>query len=104
MIYYDRIGPSEEIDVNKTSESKECDICHYWYFWNKELKFHPYVCNRCHNLVMMSMNVSDTAILNIRSAAYCCIVSGISKSEARTLMQNIGLTSSLSHIKLVNKF
>ena len=22
----------EEIDVNKTNLSKECDICHYWYF------------------------------------------------------------------------
>ena len=53
---------------------------------------------------MMSMNVSDTAILNIKSAGYCCIISGISKSEAKTLIQNIGLTSLLSHIKLVNKF
>ena len=29
MLYYDRIKFSEGIDVNKTSESKECDICHY---------------------------------------------------------------------------
>ena len=29
MIYYERIDVSERIDVNKTSESKECDICHY---------------------------------------------------------------------------
>ena len=27
MLYYGRIGVSEEIDVNKISESKECDIC-----------------------------------------------------------------------------
>ena len=26
MIYYDRIDVSEGIDVNKTSESNECDI------------------------------------------------------------------------------
>ena len=30
MLYYDRTDVSEEIDVNKTSESKECNICHYW--------------------------------------------------------------------------
>ena len=30
MIYLDRIGVSEERDVNKTSSSEECDICHYW--------------------------------------------------------------------------
>ena len=28
MLYYDRIGISEEIDVNEVSASKECDICH----------------------------------------------------------------------------
>ena len=28
MLYFDRIDISEGIDVNKTSESKECDICH----------------------------------------------------------------------------
>ena len=29
MLYFDRIGVSEGIDVNKTNVSKECDICHY---------------------------------------------------------------------------
>ena len=29
MLYFDRIDVSEGIDFNKTSESKECDICHY---------------------------------------------------------------------------
>ena len=29
MLYYDRIDVSEDIDVNKTSVSKECNICHY---------------------------------------------------------------------------
>ena len=44
MLNYDRI------DVTKTNESKECDICHYFYFLNKRFKFQPYVCNRCHDL------------------------------------------------------
>ena len=29
MLNLDRIDVSERIDVNKTSKSKECDICHY---------------------------------------------------------------------------
>ena len=33
MLEYDRIDILEEIDVNKSSDkSKECGICHYWYF------------------------------------------------------------------------
>ena len=32
MLEYDRIDISEGNDVNETNLSKECDICHYWYF------------------------------------------------------------------------
>ena len=53
MLYYDRIDVSEGIDVNKTSASKECDICHYKYFLNYSFKFQPNVCDRCHDLLMM---------------------------------------------------
>ena len=52
---------------------KECNICHYWFFLN--FKFQSNVCNKCHDLLMMSMKLSDIAILNIKSADYCCIAS-----------------------------
>ena len=29
MLYCDKIDFSEGIDIDKTSASKECDICHY---------------------------------------------------------------------------
>ena len=29
MLHFDRNDVFERIDVNETSESKECDICHY---------------------------------------------------------------------------
>ena len=29
MLEYDRIDISEGIDIDKTSKSKKCDICHY---------------------------------------------------------------------------
>ena len=38
MLEYDRIDISEGIDINKTSASKECDICHHWYVLDKILK------------------------------------------------------------------
>ena len=34
MFQYDRIDITEGIDINKTGASKECMICHYWYFKN----------------------------------------------------------------------
>ena len=62
MLYYDRIDVSEGTDANKTIASKECAICHYWYFLNYNFKFQPNVCCRCHHLLMMSINLSDIAI------------------------------------------
>ena len=29
MLYYDKTNISEGFDINKTSASKDCDICHY---------------------------------------------------------------------------
>ena len=34
---------------------QECDICHYWCFLNFSFKFKPDFCNRCQNLLMMSI-------------------------------------------------
>ena len=92
LLYYDRIEVSEGIDVNKISTSKECDVCHYWYFLNYSFMFQPDVCNRCHGLLMMSVNLSDIAILNINGSDYRCIVSLISKNKAIKLLQKADLT------------
>ena len=99
MLYYDRIDCSEGIDINKTSASKEYGICHYQYFLNKGFKFQPYVSNRCHDLLMIFMNLSDFALSKIKNANYCCI----SKSEAINLLQNIDLnekSGTLQNIKI----
>ena len=99
MLYYDRIDVSEGTDVNKKSSSKERDICHYWYFLNYSFKFKPNVCNRCHYLLMMSIKLSDIAILNIKGYYYGCIISLISKNEAIKLMQNADWTKKVEHYK-----
>ena len=39
MLYLERINVSGGIDVKKRSASKECDVCHYWYFLNYSFKF-----------------------------------------------------------------
>ena len=99
MLYYDRIDVSEGIYINKTSASKECDICHYRYFLNYSFKFQPNVCNRCRDLLMISINLSDIAILNMKGSDYRCIISLISKNEAINLMQNADLTEKAEHYK-----
>ena len=99
MLYFDKTDLSEGIDVNKTSASKECDICHYWCFSNKGFNFQPYVRNRSHDLLMMSVNLSDIYILNNENADYCSIISGISKSKAINLLQNTYFTEESGTLK-----
>ena len=41
MLEYERIDILG-IDVNKTNLSKECDICHYWYFKDIGFKYQPF--------------------------------------------------------------
>ena len=41
---------------------------------------------------MMSINLSDVAISNIKGSDYCCIISLIRKNEAINLMENPNLT------------
>ena len=57
MLEYDRIYILERIDVNKTNVSKECDICHYWYFKGIGFKYEPYLCNGCHNLMQKAISL-----------------------------------------------
>ena len=89
MLYFNRFGISEGIDINKTSAPNKCDICHYWYFLDKDFKFQPHVCNGCYDVLIMSMNVRDIVILKIHGVDYRCIINGMSKSETMGLLDNV---------------
>ena len=66
MLEYNRIDISERIDVNKTNASKECDICHYWYFKDIGFKYESYLCNGCHDLMQNVMSFNDAAIAYVK--------------------------------------
>ena len=73
MLYYDRIDVSKGTDLAESNNSKDCMICHYWFF-NHVFNFQDYVCNGCHNLTMLSVNISDIAIITIEKIDYRCII------------------------------
>ena len=64
MLEYDRIDISEGIDTDKTSASKECNICHYWYFLDKTFNYDPYLCNGCHDFSYISKNDAIALMTN----------------------------------------
>ena len=66
MLEYDRIDISEGTDTNKTSASNECNICHHWYFLDKNFSYEPYLCHGCHDLMEKAMSFIDVAIVSIK--------------------------------------
>ena len=59
-------------------------ICYYWFF-NHGFKFQDYVCNGCHDLTILSLSISDIAIITVKNIDCYCIVYYINKSEAINL-------------------
>ena len=87
VLFCDRIDTMKEIDPTNSNRSKECMICHYW-FLNHVFNFQDSACNGCHDLTMLSVNISDNVIITIKNVDYCCIIQNISKSEAINLLES----------------
>ena len=88
MLQYQKNNVSEVIDVNKTSASKERELCHYWFFKDIGFKFKEHVCNKCHDLLTIAYSLKDIAILNAKGATFRCILMGISKNEGLRRLNN----------------
>ena len=91
MLEYDRIDISEGIDVNKTNASKECDICHYWYFKDIGFKYKPYLCNGWDDLMLKAMSFNAVAIIYAKGSAYRIHFWYMSKDDAIRIMNNSNL-------------
>ena len=91
MLEYDRIYISEGIDVDKTSTSKECKICHYWYFKNIDFKYEPHLCNGSDSLMQKAVSFNDVAIVYFKGSAYRIHLCYMSKDDAINMMNNARL-------------
>ena len=91
MLEYDRIDISEGTDVNKTNLSKECDICHYWYFKDIGFKYEKYLCNGCHDLMQKAISFNNVAIVYVKRNAYGIHFWYMSKDDAINIMNGSNL-------------
>ena len=91
MLEYERIDISEGIDVNKANSSKECDICHYWYFKDIGFKYESYLCNGCHDLMQKAMGLNNIAIVYIKKNVYRIHFWYMSKDDAINIMNGSNL-------------
>ena len=95
MLEYDIIDISEGIDVNKTSASKEWDICYYWYFKDIGFKYEPYLCNGCHDVMQKAVNFNNAAIFYVKGSAYRINFLYTSKDDAINIMNSSNLVDKM---------
>ena len=88
MLRYQKIDVSKGIEINKTNASKECELCHYWFFKDIGFKFEEHVCNKCHDLLTIAYSLKDIAKSNAKGATFRCILMGISKNEGLKGLKN----------------
>ena len=88
MLVYERIDISDGVDVNESYESKECTLCHYWYFLDKSFSYGPYLCDGCYNMTQKCNELKNIAIIRIKKSIYRIYFLFMSKREAKKLMAN----------------
>ena len=94
MLEYERIHVLEGIDANKLCDkSKECDLCHYWYFVDKNFNYEPYLCNGCHDLMMKAVSFNDVAVVSVKGNGYRIHFCFMSKNDAINLLNNSVLSN-----------
>ena len=82
MSQYININISEVVDLNKTSASKECKVCHYWFFKDIGFESEEHVCNGRHYVLKTGYSLENIFNLGAKGCAYRCILMRTSKNEA----------------------
>ena len=70
------------LNIDQSNKSKQCMICSYWYFKDIDYKFEAYFCNGCHDMSMMTYELENIAILNLKGVEYRCVLWNITRNDA----------------------
>ena len=89
MLEYDRIDISEGIDIEKCKEtSKECSLCKFYYFLDKNFSYGPYLCDGCNDMSMKAVSMQNLTIINHNGNYYHVIFAFMTKKDAYNLIKN----------------
>ena len=88
MLEYNRIDISEGIDIKKCKEtSRECSLCKFYYFLDKNFSYGPYLCNGCY-MSLKAVSMQNLAIINHNGNHYSVNFAFMSKKDAFNLIKN----------------
>ena len=76
MLFYNKITESEgsdtaeviDVDCTGLRSSKQCDICHFYFFKNRNFNYQSYICNGCHDAALPAKAITDSKIITIKNS------------------------------------
>ena len=89
MLEDDRIDNSEGIDTTRNKlVSKECWMCHFWYFIDKSFNFDNYFCNGCSDMNTRAVSFNNLAVVYVNGSAYRINFAFMTKDHTINLIKN----------------
>ena len=88
MLEYDRIDISEDIKKCKET-SRECSLCKFFYFLDKNFNYGSYLCNGCYDMSLKAIIMKNLTIINYNGNHYRVNFAFISKKDALNLIKNV---------------
>ena len=89
MLEYDRIDISEGIDIKKCKEtSRECNLCKFYYFLDKNFNYGPYLCDGCYDMSLKAISMKNLAIVYRGEQGYRINFAFTFKNDAFNLIKN----------------
>ena len=72
VMHYDKTLKTEGIAGRRTGLgiSKECHICHFNFFKDRNVLYHPHVCNGCHDISIRAVALTDIKIITVKGLHY----------------------------------
>ena len=66
MLEYEKIDISDGIDVGMSDKSKECMLCQYWYFLDKNFRYGPFLCDGCYNMMQKCSKLKNISMFILK--------------------------------------
>ena len=106
MLFYCKITESEGIDNSEGTDvvrdsgvfsSKQREICHVYFFKNRNFNNQPYVCNECHGGSLRAQSLADFKIVTNKKGTYR-VVRNISYNEITCLLEKSDLNKKVGYL------
>ena len=68
MLAYEKIDISDGIVVDMSDKSKECMLCHYWYFLDNNFSYGLYLCDGSYNMMQKCSKLKNIAIVHAKES------------------------------------